>query len=77
MDLVELCVLLKTWYDEHSYNDWWLAQIHQQFPPAASDINELDNLTGVQLVYLGRKVTNNEAKALSIEYRTNLDDSLK
>ena len=64
MDLVELWLLLNT---RHCYNGWQLTQIHQQFPHVTSDVNEVDIITGLQSEYLGRKITKNQAEAMSIK----------
>ena len=77
IDLLEIWVLLKTQYDEHLYNGQRLAQIQRQFPHVAYDANEVNIVTGVQSAYSGRKVTKNQAEALSIEYCTNLVYSLQ
>ena len=77
MDLVELWVLLKTRYEEHCYTSRKIAELQRQFPHVTSNINEQEIVTGIRSAYSGRKVTNNQAESLSIEYRNNIYDALE
>ena len=77
MDLVELWVLLKTWYDEHFYNGRPLIQLQRQLSHITPNLNEVEITTWIWSVYSGSKVLKNQAVALSIEYRTNLTDTLE
>ena len=48
MDLVELWVLLNTWYEEYQYNGHRLTQLQRQFPQVKSNTNETETITGLQ-----------------------------
>ena len=48
MDLVELWVLLKTLYEEHHYNCQQITQLQRQFIHVTYDVNDVENITGIQ-----------------------------
>ena len=77
MYLVEIWVLLKTQFEEHHYNGRKLTQLQRQFPHVTYNFNDTEITTGIWTAYSGRETSTNQALALSIEFRTNLADTIE
>ena len=66
-----------TQYEKHHYKGQRLTQLQRKFPHVTYDVNEAEITTGLRSVYLGRKVSKNQAEFPSIEYRTNIGGALE
>ena len=77
MELVELWMMIQIRHKVKYYNGQRLTQLLTKFTQTTDTIDSLTTNSGIKTAYQGRKSTELQSNALSIEHIKNLDEALE